>query len=91
MFTDKSDLLGSGALVETYADCPETGKSRTWALEAWEWKRCQWLQGGGKRSREASLSPVTSDPEAGVAPHFGVESPKQQTQDMGTPGNKIYN
>ena len=53
MLTDKSDLQAAEALFEIFADCPETDKSNTWALEAWEWKKCQWLQDGVKSSREA--------------------------------------
>lgn len=34
--TDKSDLPAAEALFGIFADCPETGMSSTWALEAWE-------------------------------------------------------
>lgn len=75
LFTDISDLPAAEALFEIFVDVPETGRSSTWALEAWEWKKCQWLQDDVKNSREALSSPATSYREARVAPHFGVEPP----------------
>lgn len=75
VFTDKSDLPAAEGLIEIFVGFPETGKNSTWALDAWEWKKCQWLQDDVKSSREALLCPATSYQEAKVAPHFGVEPP----------------
>lgn len=80
IFTGKSDLPAAEALFEIFVDFPETGKSKIWALETWEWKKCQWLQDDVKSSREALSSPATFYQEVRVAPHFGAEPPTRGEQ-----------